>query len=82
MHGFPLTLVRVKYQMHSRKRKFATEKEAKEFRTGAPMSVYLCPFCCMYHISSKAPNPVYEQQKWWVIWRAELGDDNVLSSTE
>jgi len=70
MHGFPLTFPRIRKQMHRGKRKFSTEKEAQEFSKAR--HIYLCPFCCMYHLSSHKSSPRYEQEKWWIIWESEI----------
>jgi hypothetical protein len=71
MHGFPLKFGRIGKQMHKGKMKFATERAAKEFNSG--QSVYLCPFCCMYHLSSHKQTPRYAQERWWIIWHKEMG---------
>lgn len=67
MHGFPLTFGRINRQMHRGKRKFSTMRKARDFNSG--QSVYLCPFCCMFHLSSHKHTPRYEQERWWIIWK-------------
>ena len=70
MHGFPLTFRAIYKRMHKGKRQFATERDAHQCRPD--YKVYLCPYCCMYHLSSHTkPNPRYEQERWWVIYQKE-----------
>lgn len=71
MHGFPLKFGRIRKQMHERKKKFATELEAREY-PAQKRTVYLCPFCCMYHISTHTHTPRHEQERWWIIWSKEM----------
>lgn len=72
MHGFPLKFGRIRKQMHQGKMQFATERAARKFNAGPGQSVYLCPFCCMYHLSSHKQTPRYEQERWWIIWKKEM----------
>ena len=72
MHGFPLKFGRVRKQMHEGKKQFATEWEARAFPAYGIRGVYLCPFCCMYHMSTHKPAPRYEQERWWIIWNKEM----------
>jgi hypothetical protein len=72
MHGFPLTFKAIRKRMCQGKRKFGTERGALTFNVRQKMVTYLCPFCCMYHISSHGPSPRYEQEKWWIIWLKEV----------
>ena len=60
--------------MHKAKRKFTTEQAAREFPAHGIRSVYLCPFCCMYHISTHEHTPRHEQERWWIIWNKEIGE--------
>ncbi len=79
MHGFPLRFTRIKKQMHNTKMKFSTEQEAKDYGASRNIrSVYLCPFCCMYHMSSHEQVPRHEQERWWIIWKLELGEQHAL----
>lgn len=72
MYGFPLKFGRVRKQMHQGKKKFHTESDARVFPAYGIRSVYLCPFCCMYHISTHDCTPRHEQERWWIIWNKEL----------
>ena len=73
MYGFPLKFSRIYKQMCKGKRKFSTDQEAKSFPAHKRV-VYLCPFCCMYHMSTHEPTPRHEQEKWWIIWKLEMGE--------
>lgn len=70
MYGFPLTFGSIRKNMHSGKKKFSTAQEAKRFHKR--QCCYICPFCCMFHLTSHKPTPRYDQQRWWVIWNKEM----------
>lgn len=70
MHGFPLTIAKIRKRMHRGKLQYPTKEAAHVFNSG--QTVYLCPFCCMYHMSGHKPNPRYEQERWWIIWHKEV----------
>jgi hypothetical protein len=70
MHGFPLTFGTIYKRMHKEKTQYATQRAA--WAVHSHMHAYLCPFCCMYHLSSHKPNPRYEQERWWIIWKKEM----------
>ena len=74
MYGFPLKFKRIQKQMHQGKHKFLTQEEADDFCASQPdlKTVYLCPFCCTYHVSSHESAPRYEQERWWIIWNKEM----------
>jgi hypothetical protein len=72
MHGFPLKFGRIRKQMHQGKRQFSTEQEARAFPTHGIRSAYVCPFCCMFHISTHETSSRYEQERWWIIWKKEM----------
>lgn len=72
MHGFPLQFKRIRKRMHKGKLSFSTEQAAQGALVGNLKCVYLCPFCCMYHISSHEHTLKHEVEAWLVIWDREV----------
>lgn len=60
MWGFPLTVNRIRRQMHKQKVGFITMDEALiAARQHKLPTIYSCPFCSKLHISSHTWNPRY-----------------------
>jgi hypothetical protein len=77
MHGFPLSIPDIRQRMCGHKKKFMSENAAHLYMTrwwcATMRNVYLCPFCCCFHMTHCAKvTAKIIRERWLVIWAAEV----------